>query len=199
MISKCSKLVQKEYKTRHDWVGKVIHGELCKKFKFDYMNKWYMHNLEGVLENETHKILCDFEIQTDHLVVVNRKKRTYRIVNFAISAWPYVKTEGKRKEKKVRRRCERTEKTVEHESDGDTNCNCCSWYSHQRINKGTGWLGNKRTRGDHPNYSIIKIGQNTEKCPGDLLLLKNHQLMLVWNILKRVIIIIIIIISDRAE
>ena len=25
IISKCSKLVQKEYQTRHDWVGKVIH------------------------------------------------------------------------------------------------------------------------------------------------------------------------------
>ena len=24
-ISECNKLAQKEYKTRHDWVGKVIH------------------------------------------------------------------------------------------------------------------------------------------------------------------------------
>ena len=46
IISKCSKLVQREYKTRLDWVGKVIHWELCKKLRFDHMNKWYMHNLE---------------------------------------------------------------------------------------------------------------------------------------------------------
>ena len=26
------KLTQKEYKTRHNWAGKVIHWELCKKF-----------------------------------------------------------------------------------------------------------------------------------------------------------------------
>ena len=32
IISECSKLVQKEYKTRHDWVGKVIHWEMCKTF-----------------------------------------------------------------------------------------------------------------------------------------------------------------------
>ena len=32
IISECSKLVQKEYKTRHDWVGKVIRREMCKKF-----------------------------------------------------------------------------------------------------------------------------------------------------------------------
>ena len=46
--------MQKEYETRHDWVGKVIHWELCKKFNFDCANKWYMHNPESVLENETH-------------------------------------------------------------------------------------------------------------------------------------------------
>ena len=49
IISKCSKLVQREYKTRHDWVEKVIHWELCKKFKFDHTNKWYVHNPESTL------------------------------------------------------------------------------------------------------------------------------------------------------
>ena len=34
--SECSKLAQREYKARHDWVGKVIHWEMCKKFKFDH-------------------------------------------------------------------------------------------------------------------------------------------------------------------
>ena len=29
-------------------------------------------------------------------------------------------------------------------------------------------LGNNRTSGDHPNYCIFEIGQNTEKSPGDL-------------------------------
>ena len=29
-------------------------------------------------------------------------------------------------------------------------------------------LPNKRTSEDHPNYTIVKIGQNTEKSPGDL-------------------------------
>ena len=27
---------------------------MCKKFKFDHTNKWYMHNLAPVLGNETH-------------------------------------------------------------------------------------------------------------------------------------------------
>ena len=46
-------------------MGKVIHWEMCKKFKFDYKYKWYMHNPASVLENDTHKLLWDFDIQTD--------------------------------------------------------------------------------------------------------------------------------------
>ena len=84
IISETSKLAQKEYKTRHDWVGKVIHLELSKKFKFDHTNKWYLHNPAAVPENETHKIQWDFKIQTDHLIsarwpnliiINNNKKR----------------------------------------------------------------------------------------------------------------------------
>ena len=48
IISECSKLVQKEYKTRRNWIGKGIHREMCKKFKFDHTNKWYMHNPAAV-------------------------------------------------------------------------------------------------------------------------------------------------------
>ena len=68
IISECSKLAQKEYKTRHDWEGKMIHWEMCKKFKFDHMNKWYMPYPSSVIENNTHKLLWDFDIQTDHLI-----------------------------------------------------------------------------------------------------------------------------------
>ena len=72
MISICSKLVQNEYKTRHDWVDKVVHWELCKSLNTDHTKKWYMHNPEYVLENETHKLLWEFEMQTDHLISVWR-------------------------------------------------------------------------------------------------------------------------------
>ena len=56
---------------------------MIKKIKFDHTNKWYMRNPEPVLENETHKILWDFEIQTvnlissrrSELVIVNKKKK----------------------------------------------------------------------------------------------------------------------------
>ena len=46
--------------------------------------------------------------------------------------------------------------------------NWCAWYGHQRMGKGTGGIENQSTNGDHPNYTIVKIGQRTEKNPGDL-------------------------------
>ena len=68
----------------------MIHWELCKKLNFHHAT----HKPESVLENETHKILWDFEIQTDHLitarrpdlVLINKKKRTCHIVDFAVPA-----------------------------------------------------------------------------------------------------------------
>ena len=45
------------YKIKHDWVGKVIHREMCKKLKFEHPTKWYLHKPESDLENETHEIL----------------------------------------------------------------------------------------------------------------------------------------------
>ena len=95
IICECSKLAQKEYKTRHDCVAKVIHREMCRKFQFDHTNKWYKHNPALVQENDSHKLLWDFSIQTDHLIparrpeliIINKKKkRICKIVDFAVPA-----------------------------------------------------------------------------------------------------------------
>ena len=43
LISECSKMEQKEYKRRHDWVGKRIHWDLCKKFGVHASEKWDNH------------------------------------------------------------------------------------------------------------------------------------------------------------
>ena len=89
IISECSKLAQKGYKTRYDWVGKVIHWEMCQKFKFDHTNKSYMHNQASVLENDPHKFLWDFDIHTDHLIsarrpdliIINNKQKKENLQN----------------------------------------------------------------------------------------------------------------------
>ena len=88
MISECSKLAQKEYKTRHDWVGQMIHCEMCKKFKFDHTNKWYMHNSASVQENDMHEQLWDFDIHTDHLI--SAKRSDLIIINMKVTIIPIV-------------------------------------------------------------------------------------------------------------
>ena len=101
IISECSKLAQKEYKARHDWVDKGIYWEMGKKSKFDHANKWYMHSPAPVLENDTHKLQWDFNIQTDHLIsarrpdltIINKKKKKKicKIVDFAVLANRWIK------------------------------------------------------------------------------------------------------------
>ena len=133
-----------------------------------------MHNTASVLKNETHKLFWDFEIQTDpplsarrpDLIIVKKRKRIGRIVDLAVPADDRVKMkEGEKKDKYQ-------DLAVEHESGIYNNCNRCSWYNHQMINKETRGFGNNQTSGDYPNYCIMEISQNTEKSPGDLLLLK---------------------------
>ena len=108
IISECSKLTPKEYKIRHDLVGRVIHWELFKKFKFDYTNKWYMHNPVSVLENDTHELQWDFDIQTDRLIsarrpdliIINNKKRTCRTVDIAVQTDHRIKLKESEKKDK---------------------------------------------------------------------------------------------------
>ena len=157
-----------------DWAGKVIHWELCKKLKFDHPCKWYMHNPEYILENETHKTLWDFEIQTDHLIsarrpdleIVKKKlknKRTCQIEDFA----------GQRRKLW---NMGITMILIVIGAHGTVR---------KKMKKRAGRIGNKNMSGNYPNDSAAKISQNTEKSPGDLRKfavtqtpLKDHQLML---------------------
>ena len=68
IVSECSKLAQKEYKRRHDKLGKIVHWKLARKCNFETGDKWYEHEPESVLQNEDYKILWDFSIQTDHVI-----------------------------------------------------------------------------------------------------------------------------------
>ena len=86
-------------------------------------------------------------------------------MDFAISDDYRVKLKESKKKDKCQDLAKDLKKTMTHESDGDTNCNWRARYSHQRIGTRAGRLGNKTKSGDHPNYSIIAIGQNTWKSP----------------------------------
>ena len=43
IISECPKLLQKEYKRQHDWMGKTVHWDICKKKAFNVPDKWNEH------------------------------------------------------------------------------------------------------------------------------------------------------------
>ena len=61
-----------------------------------------MQNLAPVLENDTHKLLWDIDIQTDHLISARRiiKKRTCKIVNFTVPADHRIKLKENEKKDK---------------------------------------------------------------------------------------------------
>ena len=65
-----------------------------------------MHNPTSVLENDTRKLLWNFDIQTDHLIsarrpdliIINEEKRSFNSVAFAVSIDYRVKLKKKWKE-----------------------------------------------------------------------------------------------------
>ena len=109
IVSECSKLAQKKYKIRHDWIEKVIYWELYKKLKSDDAIKLYFHNPKSVLDNEMCEVLCDFKIKTDHqisatrlnLVIVTKKEKKEKLPNRGLcrASRPQSKIKRKRKER----------------------------------------------------------------------------------------------------
>ena len=67
-----------------------------------------MNKPESILENEIHKILWDFAIQTDHLIPTRRSDLVL-------------------KDRQILGSSERTKIAEEHESDSDTSCWWCTW------------------------------------------------------------------------
>ena len=94
------------------------------------------------------------------------KQRAWRNVNFAIPVDHNVKLKISENRTKNLDIAMELKKTMEHESDGDTNCNWCTRYSHQRICNGTRRIGNKNMSGDHRSDNTLKISQNIS--PEDL-------------------------------
>ena len=102
-----------------------------------------MHNPAPVLENAMHKLLWDFNIQTDHLIPVRRpdliiinqkkkkkEKKTCKIVDFAVPADHRIKLKECEKEDKYLDLAREFKKTVKHAGDNYISCNWCIWNSY---------------------------------------------------------------------
>ena len=95
---------------------------------------------------ETFKILWDFEEQINQLISArrldqvivnkNKKKRIWRIVDFAVLADLRVKLEESRKRDTYQDLARELKKVIEHVGDSATNCYSCTWNNPQRIGKG---------------------------------------------------------------
>ena len=86
----CPILAQREYKRRHDWVGRKIHWEVCRKIGFDENEKWYKHKPQKVVQNDSWMILWGVTIKTDHVIetrrpdmlIIDKTKNECKIIDF---------------------------------------------------------------------------------------------------------------------
>ena len=145
-----------------------------------------MHNPAPVLENDTHKLLWDFDIHTDHLIsarrpdlitINNKKEREFAKLSTLLSR---LTTEKKLKE------CEKKDKYLDLVRKLKKLWNMKVTIIPIVI----GALGTV-TKGLLEGLEDLEVGGrvNTEKSPGDLRRLtviqtpvENHQLTLMWKI-----------------
>ena len=96
-ISEYSKLAQKKYKTRHDWVRKGINWELYKRLKFVHASKWYLPKPESVTEKRDRLIKLSWILRCQGiplpmlvgrpgLVLINMENRTCHPEDFVVQA-----------------------------------------------------------------------------------------------------------------
>ena len=92
IICECKRLVQLEYKRRHDTVAKLVHWKLCEKHNLERTERWYEHCPKGVVENYDVKLIWDINIQCNNiieagrpdLILVDKKGKSCVIVDIAV-------------------------------------------------------------------------------------------------------------------
>ena len=92
VICECKKLVQREYKSRHDTVTKLVHLKLCEKHSLKRKEKWYDHCPQGAVEDDDAKLICNRNIEYDNviearrpdLILVDKNVKSYVIIDIPI-------------------------------------------------------------------------------------------------------------------
>ena len=186
IVNKRSILAQKEYKSIYEW-ERWSNGNYAKVWILAVLPNG-MDTNQNPSRKMTHKILWDFEIQTDYLIPPKRpplvqsayykkvgrekkkrkkrkEKRNYRVVDFHVTAIHRVKVkEGEKIDNHLN--LDR-KKTLENVDDSDTCRNLHTWIGQQRIGICTGTVESQGKYRHHSHNSIAEIGLNTEKGPDD--------------------------------
>ena len=167
---------------------KCVNNNNNNKFKFNHTNKWYKHNPESILENslgfwDTNG--SPNSARRPDLVIVNKRKRTYQVGNFAIPADHRVKLkESKKKDKYID--LSRELKKLWNMTVTLIPIVICTLGS---ATKELIIVLDLEIRGRVKNDSIIKIGQNIEKSSEEACCHSNSSGRLVWKTFKWVIMI----------
>ena len=159
-----------------------------------------MHNLAPVLENDTHKLRWDFDINMDHLIsarrpnliIINKKKkRIFKIVNFAVSVDYRIKPKECEKKNKHLALAREVKKLWNMKVTIVPIVIGAFGTITKGLLKGLEDLEAERRVETIQMTAITENGQNTEKSAGDLRRLsvtqtpvKNHQLTLMRKTLK---------------
>ena len=85
-------LANSDYLNRHNRIASQIYWTLCGKDLLDRSEQWWQHKVETVLENETSKILWDFNIYTDwaihhrrpDIVLIDKEDNRVKIIDIAV-------------------------------------------------------------------------------------------------------------------
>ena len=144
-------------------MGTETHWELSKRFNFERSSKRYVHKLESIVGNETYKVLWNFEIQKDPLILARRR-------NLVLIFWKMVRTcqvdfagpadyQGKRKESEKNKKqkqilgpCQRTNKAVKQVGNSDNNsCYLLGTILKGLENKKVGKIGIQGKNRDKPD------------------------------------------------
>ena len=137
---------------RHDWVGKVIHWELCKRLKFDHTSKYSILKQESFQDNLMDKILWNlYTNRSPNLGQKTWSTVNLHQVNFAISVDNRVEIKGRKKTDKYLDLAWEQKQNVEYESDSFLEQSSKSW-------KKTEGIGNQKKNWGYSDQSIVKIG-----------------------------------------
>ena len=129
----------------------------------NYIKNW---NLTIVL-NDICKTRISPKTPKFSWIINISKKRTQLLVNFAVPGDHRVKSKGSEKKEKY------LDLTREQKNYGTWNWRWYQLYFGRserslKLGKETGRVENQRMSQNYPNYSIVKIGLNTEESPRDL-------------------------------
>ena len=99
---------QTNYQTSMTMGRKMIHWELCKRLNFDDTEKFDRKREESVVENHTHKILWNIEIEIGHPIQTRRLELLLKKKNNLSTSGPAVKVRESKKTKNKKQKQQKT-------------------------------------------------------------------------------------------